>query len=1094
MSEQFECCTALQETIPLSDVNAPGLDALAYRMGTHSTFFAAMKRRPAAYGIPEDAPERYPLEPLKTRESSDPMIALFDSVAVICDVLCFYQERIVNEGYLRTATERFSLVELARLVGYRPRPGVASSVPLAFTLDKDAELTIPAGTRAQSVPAPGQAPQTFETTEPLKAKAEWSAMRPRLTRPHSVETILLGGQLYVKGLSSGLKRNDLLLVSFGDYDEKPWPLEVLGTSLEPEYDRTLVLVKNAGDGKPKPSDLVEAANKLVEALNGAATSEQERIELFGADAPELDAMNLLKDIVSYCTENVVNLLREDDNARTYESVAAFSMALRQPFSHLVGMVGEFISKSPKEQSRIWVWQMSSRAIPLLLKTLCYAELESQEAHGPGVSSPDPSPPLMAGLMTMGTTSTLPADGPVDAVADRFQQASEGVIQLLCTFQPYLKPLLAGALSNIILAQPAVVRVHALRVTASPFGSSASGHLKVQIESTPAAGEKPATQTTTVTPDDDKNDEDMWDHFSQHQLPLDGQFKEIPQQGWVIVNEPNSDGEAEYSPVLTKSARIASMSALGISGKTTVLCFDKHWSKRGWTEERPMPLDHLRRITVQAQSEELPLAEEPILDPIPAPEGYIALDGLYIGLQPGRTLVVSGEAVTPGTSGVRQSELATLSRVKHHVPVVLRAENSQTKTEERRSKPFTELYFSKSLSNTYKSGTVTVYGNVAPATHGETAEEILGSGDPSLASQAFTLRSNPLTYVPAVSPEGVESTLRVYVNGVQWTEVPTLVGLGVADRCFITKTETDGKTTVVFGDGKEGARLPAGFENVKAVYRHGIGSAGNVESERISMLLSKPLGLKEVINPIAASGGADADGRDAIRSRAPLAVHALDRLVSPEDYGDFCRTFAGIERAVSSSLSDGRRAVIHVTICGPDGLSIPVDSDLYKSLLRSIREFGDPHQPVVVASREMVVIVIVANIGIQQGYQWDLVEPAVRAALYGRFGFAAADFCRDVCLSEVISTMQVVEGVCHVDVDRFFPIEELEFDPAKRAYRLRTPDEIAGAVKKEINSTKIPLPGYKIVASCAHLEQGVIRPARIAFLAEDVPDTLILRKV
>ena len=60
-----------------------------------------------------------PLRSLTTREESDPSIALLDGWATVADVLGFYQERIANnEGYLRTATERRSVLELARLVGY----------------------------------------------------------------------------------------------------------------------------------------------------------------------------------------------------------------------------------------------------------------------------------------------------------------------------------------------------------------------------------------------------------------------------------------------------------------------------------------------------------------------------------------------------------------------------------------------------------------------------------------------------------------------------------------------------------------------------------------------------------------------------------------------------------------------------------------------------------------------------------------------------------------------------------------------------------------------------------------------------------------
>src|SRR5215213_2150650 len=104
---------------------------------------------------------------LTTREPADTSLALLDAWAVVADVLTFYQERIANEGYLRTATERRSVLELARLVGYEPRPGVAASTYLAYLLDEGPEALIPAGAAARSVPGPGELPQTFETMEDL---------------------------------------------------------------------------------------------------------------------------------------------------------------------------------------------------------------------------------------------------------------------------------------------------------------------------------------------------------------------------------------------------------------------------------------------------------------------------------------------------------------------------------------------------------------------------------------------------------------------------------------------------------------------------------------------------------------------------------------------------------------------------------------------------------------------------------------------------------------------------------------------------------------------------------------------------------------
>ncbi|MBO7942329.1 hypothetical protein JTP77_041480, partial [Streptomyces sp. S9] len=105
-------------------------------------------------------------------------------------MLTFYQERIANEGYVRTATERRSLVEMARLVGYAPRPGVSASVFLSYTVDDNqAEpVDLPVGTRAQSLPGPDETPQSFETDAPLQARREWNDLQIRRERPQAIDS------------------------------------------------------------------------------------------------------------------------------------------------------------------------------------------------------------------------------------------------------------------------------------------------------------------------------------------------------------------------------------------------------------------------------------------------------------------------------------------------------------------------------------------------------------------------------------------------------------------------------------------------------------------------------------------------------------------------------------------------------------------------------------------------------------------------------------------------------------------------------------------------------------------------------------------
>ncbi len=173
----------------------------------------------------------YPvLAGLQTRDDDDFTIAFLDASAIVLDILTFYQERLANESYLRTAGRLQSLIELSRLIGYRPSPGVSASAYVAFTLkaapgqapDPSAPaITIPKGTQLQSVPAQGQTAQTFETSTDISAKADWNALPLQTGQPWvPADDLALPGVanrgsntngIYLSGASTQLQPGDALL-------------------------------------------------------------------------------------------------------------------------------------------------------------------------------------------------------------------------------------------------------------------------------------------------------------------------------------------------------------------------------------------------------------------------------------------------------------------------------------------------------------------------------------------------------------------------------------------------------------------------------------------------------------------------------------------------------------------------------------------------------------------------------------------------------------------------------------------------------------------------------------------------------------------
>ena len=323
---------------------------------------------------------------------------------------------------------------------------------------------------------------------------------------------------------------------------------------------------------------------------------------------------------------------------------------------------------------------------------------------------------------------------------------------------------------------------------------------------------------------------------------------------------------------------------------------------------------------------------------------------------------------------------------------------------------TTLQLAADLANVYDHATVRINANVAAATHGESVQELLGSGDATIAYQTFTLRQPPLTYVSADTPSGSASTLKIFVNDVLWQEAPFFYGRGANERIYILLHDDDGRTTVQFGDGINGARLSAGQNNVRAEYRKGNGLGGLVEAGQISQLLSRPLGLKEVVNPESTEGAQDPEARDDARQNAPTTVLTLDRAVSLQDYEDFSRTFAGIAKAQAVWVWDGRKRSIFVTVAGVDGEVLEEDGAVIAKLKGALREYGDPFVAFTIESYRQALFQIHGTVTIHADHVVDTVMASVQAALLDRYSFATRSFGQSVALSETIAIIQSVPGV------------------------------------------------------------------------------------
>lgn len=370
--------------------------------------------------------------------------------------------------------------------------------------------------------------------------------------------------------------------------------------------------------------------------------------------------------------------------------------------------------------------------------------------------------------------------------------------------------------------------------------------------------------------------------------------------------------------------------------------------------------------------------------------------------------------------------AALAADKQIVPqrsVILNDKNNNpqavTVTDASLNGAFLAITFTPALSPALDAATAFLYGNVALSTHGETvAAEVLGDGDASAAFQTFTLAKSPVTFVPqAGAPNGAGTTLQVLDDGVKWKEVPSFYSHGPNERVYVTSRDNNEVMSVTAGDGLTGAPFTTGRANIVANYRYGLGSVGNVIAGAIKNLLDRPVGLKSVINPLAAAGGADPETLDHARSQAPTTVRTFGRIVSLLDFEDAALAYPGIAKARAAWNWDGLEQAVQLTVAGDDDTIIT--GQVLKNLIADLNSRRDPNRKLTVLPHRPVAIIIAAAILVDTGnYVASEVQTSVAQALAAYFAFDNVNLGQAVHSSEIYAAIQNVTGVLGADVDTF----------------------------------------------------------------------------
>jgi predicted phage baseplate assembly protein len=558
-------------------------------------------------------------------------------------------------------------------------------------------------------------------------------------------------------------------------------------------------------------------------------------------------------------------------------------------------------------------------------------------------------------------------------------------------------------TNELVAERGVT-VHAFAERAALFGWNAPDPGLLVVDGQPPPGVEPVEPDSEQPPDDEPADPPVeppayrWVGYAVTSkdapdvLEIDGDRTSVLEgpDSWAVLDQP---GTTEAYRV--EAARPDGTSRYAVNGRITRVRVDITNNLERFDR---------RRAVVHCGSRPLPAAEQPAEAPVGG--SSLRVRAADPPLPPGRTVLVEGVDALTGQPAAESATVVSCSPDGTAMTLVL----------------------APPLTRTYQPRTVRVRGNVVAATHGETVEQVLGSGDGHASFTQLRPRRGPLTYVrSSATADGARPELVLRVDDAEWEPVPSLEPAGPSDRVYVLRQDEDGATRIVLGDGTHGARPPTGVENIRATYRVGIGATGAVGAGQVSLLVRRPLGLREVANPAAATDWAPPETLEQARSNAPLRVRALDRAVSVRDHEDLARGFAGVGPARADLLWDGRSELVAVTVLG--SRSGPVSPALLADLRTMLEAARDPGTPLALLTGRIVPFGLRLALRSDPAYERDAVEARVIETLNDLLGAPVRSFAEPVTAGAVLVAVQDVPGVLACTLPSLLPLGSPGADPA-----------------------------------------------------------------
>lgn len=291
-------------------------------------------------------------------------------------------------------------------------------------------------------------------------------------------------------------------------------------------------------------------------------------------------------------------------------------------------------------------------------------------------------------------------------------------------------------------------------------------------------------------------------------------------------------------------------------------------------------------------------------------------------------------------------------------------------------------------------------------------EVLGAstGD---ANQGFRLTQSPVL-LPRDPDSQEYLAVEVDAGGgfERWERRGTLLHSRSADPHYVVRIDAEDSAELVFGDAAHGRVPPAGA-TVRATYLIGGGQRGNVGAGTVTVAKSGVNLPVTVVNPLAASGGAERESIEHARAHAPYVFRSGQRAVTATDYAALAENVPGVTRAIAVAPSWN-----HVDVYVVDSAGAAPTCRLRAQVLTYLAERAMVTALVSVRQPVFVRVDLAVTVGAEPTFYRADVRSRVEKALGALFDLERIGFGQSFYLSKIYEAVESQPGVAYSRVTTF----------------------------------------------------------------------------